>query len=278
MSGKKLTGGKSVIFLIIFLNSTFALFPVIYLIVTSLKTVSQIFSFPPPLIFCPTIKNWNSVISGTDFLRYYLNSIIISSCTVALVIVTASFSGYSLARFSLPYKENIAFWILSVGMMPPVAVLLPLYVLFTSVHLLDTYIGLVIIYTAFNLPFAVWLMRGFFEGVPVELEEAALVDGAGLTKILFKITLPLVKPGLIACAVYTFIMSINEFFLALVLSGSRARPASVAILQFLPTGVRGTLYGEAAVAALLIMAPSTFLFATLQRYLISGLTFGALKE
>jgi len=163
-------------------------------------------------------------------------------------------------------------------MMPPIAIILPLYILFAKIRLLDSYLGIILVFIAFNLPFAVWLMRSFFEDLPKELEEAALVDGASLLGSFFRVILPVVKPGIVACSIYTFVMCINEFFFALVLTGSRVKPASVAILNYLPTGVRGTLFGQAASASILIMLPAMLIFVFLQKSFIRGITFGSVKQ
>jgi len=253
------------------------LFPIYFTIQNSVKNLSDIFSFPPRFLFTPTLENWREVVLASDFLKFYRNSLVIAVITNAIVLFLASMAGYALARFKVRKKEDIAFWILSNSMMPPIAIILPLYILFSRMRLLDTFIGIIAVFTAFNLPFAVWLMRSFFEDLPLELEEAALVDGASRIGVYFRVTLPLVKPGLVACAIYTFVMCINEFFFAFVLTGSRVKPAAVAILNFLPTGVRGTLYGQAAVASILIMIPALLLFILLQKHFIRGMTFGAVK-
>jgi multiple sugar transport system permease protein len=253
------------------------LFPIYFTIQNSVKHLGDIFSFPPRFLFTPTLENWREVVLASDFLKFYRNSLVIAVITNAIVLFLASMAGYALARFKVRKKEDIAFWILSNSMMPPIAIILPLYILFSRMRLLDTFIGIIAVFTAFNLPFAVWLMRSFFEDLPVELEEAALVDGASRIGVYFRVTLPLVKPGLVACAIYTFVMCINEFFFAFVLTGSRVKPAAVAILNFLPTGVRGTLYGQAAVASILIMIPALLLFILLQKHFIRGMTFGAVK-
>jgi multiple sugar transport system permease protein len=273
---KKINSIVLLIFMII--TATFVLFPVIFMILTSLKNINDIFSIPPRFIFKPTFSNWQDVIIGGDFLKYYKNSLIIAVITIFFVDICGSLTGYALARFKIRKKEDIAFWILSNSMMPPIALILPLYILFAQMRLLDSYLGIILVFIAFNLPFAVWLMRSFFEDIPRELEDAALVDGTSLLGSFFRVSLPLVKPGIVACSIYTFVMCINEFFFALVLTGSRVKPASVAIMNFLPTGVRGTLFGQAASASILIMLPAMFLFIFLQKSFIRGITFGSVKQ
>jgi len=274
---KKRAVNRVILTILLAIIFVIVLFPIYFTFQNSVKNLNDIFSFPPRFLFKPTLENWHDVILASDFLLFYKNSLIIAVITDIIVLFAASMAGYALARFKIRKKEDLAFWILSNSMMPPIAIILPLYILFSRVRLLDTYLGITIVFTAFNLPFAIWLMRSFFEDLPIELEEAALVDGATRLGAFFRVTLPLVKPGMVACAIYTFVMCINEFFFAFVLTGSRVKPAAVAILNFLPTGVRGTLYGQAAVASILIMIPSMLLFILLQKHFIRGMTFGAVK-
>jgi multiple sugar transport system permease protein len=267
------------ILLIVFfcLIIVWTLFPIFFTIQNSVKSPSDIFSIPPKFIFKPTFDHWKEVLFTSDFLKYYKNSVIISSITTVVVIFVASMAGFALARFRIKKKEDIAFWILSNSMMPPIAIILPLYILFSRLAMLDTFRGIIFAFIAFNLPFAIWLMRSFFEDIPKELEDASLVDGMTRLGSFFRISIPLVKPGIVACGIYTFVMCINEFFFAFVLTGTRVKPASVAVLNFLPTGVRGTLFGPAAVAAIMIMMPAIILYIFVQKHFIRGLSFGAVK-
>ena len=276
LNGKKIVN-LLVLTILLIVILIVVLFPIYFTIQNSFKNLNDIFSFPPRFLFKPTLQNWRDVVLASDFLRFYMNSLIIAVITNVIVLFAASMAGYALARFKIRKKEDLAFWILSNSMMPPVAIILPLYILFSRARLLDTYFGIIIVFTAFNLPFAIWLMRSFFEDLPIEMEEAALVDGATRLGAFFRVILPLVKPGVVACAIYTFVMCINEFFFAFVLTGSRVKPAAVAILNYLPTGVRGTLYGQAAAASILIMIPAVLLFILLQKHFIRGMTFGAIK-
>jgi multiple sugar transport system permease protein len=266
-----------IIYLLVVIILFLTVFPIIFTILNSLKSPQDIFQFPPPLLFKATLEPWKTVITGSDFPRYYRNSLIIAIITDLIVLITASMAGYALARFKIRKREDIAFWILSNSMMPPVAVIIPLYILFARIRLIDNFFGIILVFTALNLPFAVWLMRTFFEDIPAELEEAALVDGANRIQTFLRISIPVVNPGFISCGIYTFVMCINEFFFAFVLTGTRVKPAAVAMTNFLPTGVRGTMFAEAAVASILIMIPAILLFIFLQKQFIRGLTYGALK-
>jgi len=154
---------------------------------------------------------------------------------------------------------------------------LPIYILFSRIRMLDRLETLIFMNMAFNLPLSVWMIRGFIEGLSVEIEEAAIVDGCSPFGSFLRIGLPQILPGLLSTALLVFIYTINEFFFALILSGTHARPVSVAVQLFLPTGVRGTLFGEAAVASILIMLPSILFAVFMQRYLVEGISLGALK-
>jgi multiple sugar transport system permease protein len=189
-------------------------------------------------------------------------------------------AAYGLVRgkYGVKVRDNIAFFILSQRMMPPVAIVLPIYILFSSIRMLDRLQTLIFMNIAFNLPLSIWMIRGFVESLSIEIEEAAIVDGCSPFGAFLRIGLPQILPGVLSTALLTFIYTINEFFFALILSGTRARPVSVAVQLFLPTGVRGTLFGEAAVASILIMLPSLLFAVFMQRFLVEGISLGALKH
>jgi multiple sugar transport system permease protein len=268
--------GLAVIILILL---AFSLFPLYWIFLTSIKTQRDLFAVPPKFIFAPTFKHWKSVVVQSEFLRYYRNSLVIAISTVILVMVVALLTAYGLERSSAhrKAKENIAFFILSQRMMPPVAVIIPIYLLFSSAHMLDRLYTLIIMNISFNLPLSIWMIRGYLESIPVDIEEAAIVDGCSRFGAFLRVGIPQMVPGLFSTALFTFIYTINEFFYALILSGTRARPVSVAVQLFLPTGVRGTLFGEAAVASILIMLPSLAFAIFMQRFLVGGISLGALK-
>jgi multiple sugar transport system permease protein len=265
--------------LIILVLLLFALFPLFWILLTSLKSQRDLFAIPPMFFFKPVSDHWTKVLVGSEFLRYYMNSLIIAISTVVVVMIVATMAAYGLERGSMgrKVKENLAFFILSQRMMPPVAIIIPVYLLLSSVRMLDKLQTLIIMNVAFNLPLSIWMIRGFLQNLPMEIEEAAIVDGCSHFSAFTRVGIPQMLPGLLSTALFTFIYTINEFFFALILSGTRARPVSVAVQLFLPTGVRGTLFGEAAVASILIMLPSLAFAIFMQRYLVSGVSLGALK-
>lgn len=255
----------------------FSLFPILWILLTSLKPNGDILRQDPAFLFSPTLAHWKTVLLEGDFLRYYLNSLLIAAGTVVSVMVMATLAAFALARFRFTAREDIAFFFLSQRMMPPVAVVLPFYLLAVSAGMLDRIETLILVNVAFNLPLSIWMIRGFIEATSPEIEEAAVVDGAGRLQAFLLVTVPQIWPGLMSTALFVYIYTVNEFFFASILSGTDARPVSVAVQLFLPTGVRGTLFGEAAAASILIMLPGLMFSLLMQRYLVAGISTGAVK-
>ena len=255
----------------------FAGFPLLWIVLTSIKPNGAILSTDPIFIFQPTLDHWASVLVTSDFLKFYANSLIIAGATVVIVMVVSTMAAYALARYPMRGGDNIAFFILSQRMMPPVAVVLPIFLIASSMGMLDRLETLIAINVAFNIPLSVWMIRGFIEGTSRELEEAAVVDGTSWTGAFLRVTVPQIWPGLLSTALFVYIYTVNEFLFASILSGTNARPVSAAVSLFLPTGVRGTLFGEAAVAAILIMLPGIIFATLMQRYLVAGVSLGAVK-
>lgn len=255
------------------------LFPIYWMVATSFKTRLELTSSPPTLI--PKIFTWENyrhAFVGREFPKYMLNSVIVVVGSTAVALVIGSLAGYSLARFPMSprFKENISFWILSTRMIPPIVTIIPIFLIFKNLHLLNTYWGLGLVYTGFALPFAVWMMRAFIQEVPVDLEEAALVDGDTRISAFFRIVLPLAAPGLAATAVFSVIVLWNEFLFALIMT-STARTIT------LPVGIAGLvsqyelLWGEMGAAGTVAIIPILIFSLSVQRYLVRGLTLGAIK-
>ena len=253
----------------------FCLFPIIMIVVTSLKTRVDAMAMPPVWIFKPTFANYTEIFSMYDFALYFKNSIIAASVSTLVAVVLGAPAAYVLARYKFRAKENLAFWILSQRMTPAIAAIIPLFILLRTVSLLDTLAGLIIVYTTFNLPFLIWMMRGFFEDLPMELEECAMVDGCSRYGAFFRVALVLAAPGLAAAAIFTFLFTWNEFLFALILTGTRARTMPVAVQLFMrETGIDWT---HMCAAAVVMMIPMLIFTMFIQRYLVRGLTFGAVK-
>ena len=255
-----------------------AVFPVFWMVLTSFRPVVLTLSETPVLLFKPELSHYEYLFSYASNMQYYIgNSVIIATCTTILSVGIGSLAGYALSRFRFRGRNDISFWILSTRMMPPIAIVLPLFVLWGQLGLYDTQLGVIIAHTTFNLPFAVFSLGGFFSQVPEELDEAAIMDGLSRLGAFVKVILPVAIPGVIATALLCFILSWNEFMFALILTGMNARTVTVATTEFLPASGRGTMWGEASAAGTLVMAPVLVFAVLLRKYLVRGLTLGAVK-
>lgn len=266
---------KIIISLLVFVVVVFSVFPFLWMVATSLKTRIDTIN-PAVWLFKPTWQNFKTVINDRNLVMYLNNSLITVILTTGISLLLAIPAAYGLARFRFNRKEDLAFWILSLRMLPPMAVVIPFFLLGRFVGLLDTNILLIIVYLSFNIPFAIWMLRGFIEDIPVELEEAAMVDGCTLFQGLRLVILPLVWPGLAATSVFIVIQSWNEFVLALFLTSFNARTVPTMVTMFL--SVSGIVWGEMAAVGVITTLPVLFFTLLAQKYLIRGLTFGAIKS
>lgn len=252
-----------------------SLAPILWLISTSFKKPVEAFAIPPVWIFKPRLTNYIRVLQDSTFIRYYLNSLVIGLATTALGLLVGVPAAYSLARFSFKRKGDINFWILSTRMGPPVGLAIPFYIIVRKLGLLDSYAAMIPIHLTFVLSFVVWMMRGFFFSVPAELEEAAIIDGCSQTGAFLKITLPLTAPGLAATAIFSFLMSWNEFLFAMVLTEFSARTVPVGIQTYISWET--IRWGEISAAGILALIPVLLFTIAVQKYLIRGLTMGAIR-
>ena len=256
-----------------------ALAPVYWMITISLKTEIDQFAIPPKwFAFTPTLQHYYDAFVTRSFAQYLLTSAIVAVVSTACALVIGTLAAYALARFRLPYNldRKLALWILSTRMFPAIVTAVPLFLMMRDLRLLNTKLALIVVYTGFNLPFVVWMMRGFFAEVPRDLEEAALVDGDSRLGALVRVVLPLVSPGLAATAVFCLIVSWNEFLFALVLTQTDAA-------MTLPVGIAGRVtqyeikWGVMSAAATVAMMPILIFALAVQRYLVRGLSLGAVK-
>ena len=258
-----------IVILVIYLS------PMFWILTTSFKGRGEYFTYPP--VFVPkniSLTHFRHGLFEHGGAKGILNSLIIAtSCTIFSLAISAP-AAYSLARFRVG-GEHLAFWILSIRMLPPIAVALPIFVFYQKLRLLDTYRGMILIHAIINIPFAVWLLRGFFEDIPRTLEESALVDGCNKFQAFYRIALPLVAPGLVATALFSFIFSWNEFLFALILTRTKAIPITVVIPNLI--GGHEILWAEISALALVASLPIIIFAILLQKYLIRGLTLGAVK-
>ena len=256
-----------------------ALAPVYWMITISLKSEVDQFAVPPKwFIFNPTLEHYRDAFFERSFGQYLLTSAIVAALSTALALILGTLAAYGLARFRLPLKLNtrLSLWILSTRMFPPIVTAVPLFLMMSDLRLLDTLTALIIVYTAFNLPFVVWMMRGFFNEVPRELEEAARVDGDTRLGALRRVVLPLVAPGLAATAIFCLIISWNEFLFALTLTQTDAA-------MTLPVGIAGRVtqyeikWGVMSAAGVVAMVPILVFALSVQRHLVRGLSLWAVK-
>jgi multiple sugar transport system permease protein len=257
----------------------FALAPVYWMLTISLKTEVDQFASPPPwLVFSPTLEHYYDAFISRAFGQYLVTSTIVAVASTLCALVIGTLAAYALARFQLPWNLNrkLSLWILSTRMFPAIVTAVPLFLMMRDLRLLNTRTALIVIYTAFNLPFVVWMMHGFFADLPRDLEEAALVDGDSRLGALVRVVLPLVSPGLAATAVFCLIVSWNEFLFALVLTQTDAA-------MTLPVGIAGRVtqyeikWGVMSAAASVAMVPILVFALALQKYLVRGLSLGAVK-
>lgn len=258
----------------------FFLFPIFWIAVTAVKLPADYLNDPPVWIPTqPTLLHFQSVMSeqGGPALR---NSLIVAGSATVLSVFLGSFAAYSLARFRTGGR-HLAFWLLSQRMMPPVVLVIPFFLLLRELGKLNPALGidrqipLIVLYAVFNLPYVVWMMRSYYEGVPVEIEESALVDGNSRLGVLTRITLPLTLPGLVATTVFAFIFAWTEFLFAVVFTRTNAVTLPVVIAGF--TGAQGSNWGRACALSVVATAPVFLLVLLVQRHFVRGLTLGAVR-
>jgi len=261
---------------ILVIFSIISLFPPVWIALTSIKPPVEMFTMPPCWVFTPTLQGYEQVLLNSEFPRFLLNSVIIVTSTVLLTLLIGSLAGYALARFRIKYKENFFFFVLTSRMGPAVVFGIPFFLLWLGLGLIDSYVGMILVYIFFNLAFCIWMMRGFFEEVPAELEEAALVDGFSRFEAFRKITLPLVAPGLIATATFIFILTWNEFFYSMILTNYAAKTFTVQLPAFF--GARRIIWENVTAASTIGMLPPLLFAILIRKYIIRGLTFGMVKK
>lgn len=253
----------------------FFLFPIAWMVLTSFKYPIDAFTSTITWFFQPTLENYTNVLVQRGFLGYLLNSIYVGGLATLFTLILGVMVAYPLARYQLKGENQITSWILSLRIIPPIVAVVPLYIVFSSIGLVDTYAGLIIMYTFMNLPLVIWMLRGFFADIPRELEEAALVDGASPLGTFFRIALPLVVPGLISAGMLSFIFCWNEFLFANVLSAASVRTAPVGLTEYAtPVSV---LWTQIMAAGSVVVTPVIVAGVFIQRYLVRGLTLGAVK-
>jgi len=252
-------------------------FPFFWMISTSFKSLREIFVFPP--YFFPkdfTLANFERLFEQTRFLTYFKNSVFVSTSAVVLTMTIASAGAYSLTRFKFYGREKIANLILFTYMFAPIMIIIPFYVLIRKMGIANTHLALIMAYTAFCLPFSLWLLRAFFQSIPMALEEAALTDGAGRIRAVIYVILPLALPGIIATGIFTFILAWNDYiFVRILITSDELKTLSVGIADLYNATVID--WGMIMSGGMLITIPVLVFFVFIQRYLIAGWGAGAVK-
>lgn len=262
---------------VLVLWTVIALFPLAWIAFMSLKPPGEAIDLPPDWIFLPTVYNYLQLIGDPAFVSAYANSLISVSVSVVLVLLIGVPGAYVLSRYDVPRKPDVMIWILSSRMLPPVAVVIPFFVIFRTFNLYDTLIGLVFMYITINISVVVWVMKSFFDGIPESLEEAAMVDGATRSQAFRKVVLPSAIPGIISVAVISFIFAWIELLFSLVLTNNQAVTISLQVYTFI--GSRDIQYSMLAAASMAMIIPVLIFLVVANRYLASGLSFGVvLKE
>jgi multiple sugar transport system permease protein len=248
--------------------------PFLWLLQMSVKADRDIFTLPPALLFSPTLEHYRAL-WDTPFRRSFVNSAVVSLTSTALAMLLGVPGAYALSRARFRRAAALDLLILASRMAPPIAFTIPYFLAYRHLGLLDTRLGLVIIYLTFNLSLVVWLMRSFFDATPRALEEAAWIDGASLSQAFARIVLPLAAPGLAATGILCFLYSWNDFFFALILTRTEAMTEPVAVVNFM--NYEGWEWGKIAAGGTLVMLPVLVFSVVVRNYLVRGLTAGALK-
>ena len=254
----------------------FCLLPLYVMITTALKRDEDIFAWPPLWQFTPTLEHVrNAFFGGLSIVPYLVNSLVITLVSTLGAVLLGAMAAYGLARFSFRGNDQLAFWILSTRMAPPIAFIVPLFLLARDLGLQDTHVALILIYTAMNLSFVIWVLGSFFREIPIEIEEAALVDGYSRWQVFWRVALPIVRPGLAATAICSAIFAWNEFIYAMVLTSKRAATIPKYFSGF--SDSMTIAWGEFMAVGCFAVLPIMIFTLVLQRHLVRGLTFGAVK-
>jgi multiple sugar transport system permease protein len=262
-------------------------FPVLWIILTAFKSYNDTLAVPPVLLFQPTLENFTAVFSraysvgaeavDTGFARFFFNSIFVSGSSVVIALIVGTLAAYGFSRFPLKGNDTYLFVILSTRMMPAIVVIIPIFLMFQVVGLAGSYLGIILLYATFNLPFTIWMMKSFFDELSPDVEDAARMDGSSEVKVFFKVCLPQVLAGIAATAVFGLILTWNEFLFALLLTGVETRTVPVAMSQTIGGDI-GVRWGLLAAIETLFLIPVIIVVFLLQNHLLRGVTFGTIKR
>jgi len=253
-------------------------FPLIWMVLTSIKPQTELFRIPPSILpQSITFEHYRQLLEETPFLKYFANSVLLACSTTVLVVAVGTLGAFSLVRFRYPGRDRMALLVLATYLLPSVVLIIPLYLLMVWIGVANSLFSLVIAYTTFSLPYALWLLRSFMAGIPADLESAALVDGASRIGAFVDVILPQALPGIISTTLFTFILAWNEYLYALVLVNTdEARPLTTGVMNMLVTSFN-IEWSLLMAAAVLMSLPLIVIFAFLQSYLTRGFGAGGVK-
>jgi len=269
---KNLRGlGKGILILLV---CCFFIFPFVWMVLISLR--SRVDILDPSKIFVPlTLDNYMTIIRDNNIFSYFYNSFVVAIFTTLISLALGTLAAYGFARYNWKKKEGNAFWVLSQRFLPAMAIVIPYFLMGATAHLLDTKLLLIICYSTFSISFTILMMRGFIEDVPLELEEAAFMDGCTRFQTITKIVFPLVLPGMVATAIFCIINCWNEFVFANFLTSINAKTVPTSVMMYL--SVSGVKWGDMAATGVLSVIPVLTFAIIMQKHMIRGLTFGAVK-
>ncbi|MGC8777998.1 MAG: carbohydrate ABC transporter permease [Candidatus Caldatribacteriaceae bacterium] len=276
MSGGKKTWRMFFVYLICILIAVATLFPIYWMFVVSARSKLEVFLGPRLLQTSFYAPNYYRPFVRDVYGRYLANSLIIASGNTLLVVCLAVLATYAISRFRVPGSNNLFFWTITNRMAPPAVFIVPFFLMFTRLGLRDSQFGLILLYCIFNLPFAIWLLKGMMDGIPKELDEAALIDGCSLWGLLRHVIIPLAKPGIMVTAILNWIFAWNEYLFAAILTSVRSRTITTGLAEFVT--VVGTNWGEMAAVSVVCLIPAIVFIGIAQKHIIAGLTFGAVKD
>jgi multiple sugar transport system permease protein len=254
----------------------FTIAPVVWFMMVSIQPPDVARSGGLTFDFTPTFENYINVFGKMNYLIFFKNSAIICFSSTLLVVLLGSLAAFGFTRKKNRFTANLSSWVLSNKMFPPIAVVIPIYLMMTKVKLLDTFAGMMLVYTAANVPYAVWMLMSFFDDIPIALDEAATVDGCSKPQALWHIVMPLASPGILSTGIFIFVLTWSEFLMALLLTGTNTKTLPVAIAAFIND--RGIEWGPMSAAGTSLIVPLAVLFYSIKKYLVRGLAFGAVKE
>jgi len=268
---KTMSNGTKKVLLLLY--AFFALFPLLWIVLISFKSNREMYD--TVFVFTPTLENYRHIFESGGYFGYFFNNVLVSGGAVLLSIVVGVPAAYALARFDFKGKESLAFTFLSFRFAPEILVILPLFLIYQKLGIYDTHFGLIWVYQLISLPLIIWILRGYFEDISPEMEHAARLDGYSWWQVFVKMVIPLIRPGLMASALLSFIFSWNSFTFPLILGGQKVTTTTVASLNYVASETVN--YGHLAAAVVISSLPMILLALAIQKHLVRGLSMGAVK-